>query len=255
MKANYDAHLAFVKGTLPQMMPTPQPQNYAYSTATGWQRGRCRWFSRTKGYGFVTPDDGSPDLFVHRSAISGSWTPRPGQQVRFCSTFDAPSHRITCLRGTRRRRRRSQRLCYGCSSPDHIVRDCPDRHRTAPASPLQPPHTAGTGPVCPVLESSSPAVASETPHPSSEPGHDSATATERDESPLPTCGDDAQIDVNAATHPAPPPVARQVKRLPYAPVKSHEVMSRARETMTELISEAMEKRKRQPASIIGSIIR
>ncbi len=47
--------------------------------------GTVKWFSDEKGYGFITPDDGSKDLFVHFSNIDGEGfrTLTEGQKVTF----------------------------------------------------------------------------------------------------------------------------------------------------------------------------
>jgi cold shock protein len=35
-------------------------------------QGTVKWFNSEKGYGFITPEDGSEDLFVHHTGIAGS---------------------------------------------------------------------------------------------------------------------------------------------------------------------------------------
>jgi cold shock protein len=47
--------------------------------------GTVKWFSSQKGYGFVQPDDGTKDVFVHVSAVerSGMGSLREGQKLSY----------------------------------------------------------------------------------------------------------------------------------------------------------------------------
>jgi cold shock protein len=56
-------------------------------------KGTVKWFNSTKGYGFIQPEDGSKDVFVHISAVerAGLRELREGQQV----TFEVVANRKT----------------------------------------------------------------------------------------------------------------------------------------------------------------
>jgi CspA family cold shock protein len=47
--------------------------------------GRVKWFNDSKGFGFITPEDGSKDCFVHHTAIQGTGfkSLSEGERVQF----------------------------------------------------------------------------------------------------------------------------------------------------------------------------
>ncbi len=47
--------------------------------------GTVKWFNATKGFGFIAPDDGSKDVFVHVSAVqaAGLSSLKDGQKVQY----------------------------------------------------------------------------------------------------------------------------------------------------------------------------
>ena len=56
-------------------------------------KGTVKWFNTQKGYGFIQPEDGSKDVFVHISAVerAGLYELKEGQKV----TFDVVASRKT----------------------------------------------------------------------------------------------------------------------------------------------------------------
>jgi cold shock protein len=53
--------------------------------------GTVKWFNADKGYGFIAPDDGTPDVFVHHTAIKGDGyrSLEDNQRVEFTSSRGA----------------------------------------------------------------------------------------------------------------------------------------------------------------------
>jgi len=58
--------------------------------------GTVKWFNATKGYGFIEPEDGSKDVFVHISAVerSGLAGLAEGQRVSFEAQRDSRTGKV-----------------------------------------------------------------------------------------------------------------------------------------------------------------
>ena len=61
--------------------------------------GTVKWFNDEKGFGFISPDDDSKDVFVHQSVIEGEGfrSLSEGEKVTFESQADAKGPRATSV--------------------------------------------------------------------------------------------------------------------------------------------------------------
>ncbi|XP_050512735.1 protein lin-28 homolog [Diabrotica virgifera virgifera] len=130
----------------------------------GLRRGKCKWFNVAKGWGFITPDDGGQDVFVHQSVIqmNGFRSLGDEEEVEFeCQISDkgleatkvTGPQNVDC-RGSHRRpvsKKRFRKIrcyncgefanhiaakcqlgpqpkrCHNCKSEDHLIADCPTK--------------------------------------------------------------------------------------------------------------------------------
>ncbi|XP_073489084.1 calcium-regulated heat-stable protein 1 [Aquarana catesbeiana] len=72
------------------LIPSPLPTRRTRTSSAAARasesqvyKGVCKCFSRSKGHGFIIPEDGGPDVFLHISDIEGEYVPVEGDEVTF----------------------------------------------------------------------------------------------------------------------------------------------------------------------------
>ncbi|GFO27277.1 Lin-28-like protein [Plakobranchus ocellatus] len=136
------------------------------------RQGFCKWFNVAKGWGFITPDDGGMDVFVHQTTIhkNGFRSLAEGERVEFDSKPSVQGVEATYVcapggqecRGSDRRpmsRKKPRKIrcyncgdfanhiaikcphgplpkrCHNCKATDHLIADCPGKDSSSSPPP------------------------------------------------------------------------------------------------------------------------
>lgn len=76
--------VALLLGTCPALcLPSGPGHTQPRASAGPVFKGVCKQFSRSQGHGFITPENGSEDIFVHVSDIEGEYVPVEGDEVTY----------------------------------------------------------------------------------------------------------------------------------------------------------------------------
>jgi CspA family cold shock protein len=67
----------------PELCPNCRQEKPTTTATSGRQRGRVKWFSRQRGYGFIVVEGTAEEIFVHRTDLEGVYSLREGQEVEF----------------------------------------------------------------------------------------------------------------------------------------------------------------------------
>jgi len=81
--------------------PAPARRRAANTKEKHMAQGTVKWFNSEKGFGFIAPSDGTPDVFVHFSAIQGNGYKSldENQQVEFDVTQGPKGPQAENVRG------------------------------------------------------------------------------------------------------------------------------------------------------------